>query len=96
MNATGLSAYTSRGQTSADKLADCLYDAVKEALPGKKMRTDYQDENPGIEAGFYILKHTRCAAVLTENFFQDNKQNVDFLLSNEGRESIVQLHVDGS
>lgn len=91
-----MSAYTSRGQTSADKLADCLYDAVKEALPGKKMRTDYQDGNPGIEAGFYILKHTRCAAVLTENFFQDKKQNVDFLLSNEGRESIVQLHVDES
>lgn len=96
MNATGLSAYTSRGQTSADKLADCLYDAAKEALPGKKMRTDYQDENPGIDAGFYILKHTRYTAVLTENFFLDNKHNVDFLLSNEGRESIVQLQVDGS
>lgn len=96
MSATGLSAYTSRGQTSADKLADCLYDAAKEALPGKKMRTDYQDGNPDIEASFYILKHTRCAAVLTEIFFQDNKQNVDFLLSNEDRESIVQLHVDES
>ena len=60
------------------------------------MRTDYQDGNPGIEAGFYILKHTRCAAALTEIFFQDNKQDVDFLLSNEDRESIVQLHVDGS
>ena len=95
MNATGWSAYTSRGQTSADKLAYCLYDAAKEALPGKKMRTDYSDGDPDIEAGFYILKHTRCAAVLTENFFQDNKQDVDFLLSNEGRESIVQLHVNG-
>lgn len=60
------------------------------------MRTDYQDGNPGIEASFYILKHTRCAAVIAEIFFQDNKQNVDFLLSNEYRESIVQLHVDGS
>ena len=59
------------------------------------MRTDYQDGNPGIEAGFYILKHTRCAAVLTENLFQDDKQDVDFLLSKEGRESIVQLHVNG-
>ena len=96
MSATGLSAYTSRGQTSADKLADCLYDAVKEALPGKKIRTDYQGVDPDIEAGFYILKHTRCAAALTEIFFQDNKQDVDFLLSNEDRESIVQLHVDGS
>ena len=40
MNATGWSAYTSIGQTSADKLADCLYDAAKEALPKKKMGTD--------------------------------------------------------
>lgn len=95
MNATGWSAYTSREQTSADKLTDCLYDAAKKALPGKKKRTDYQNGNPDIEAGFYILKHTRCAAVLTDNFFQDNKQDVDFLLSNGGREFIVQLHVDG-
>ena len=80
---------------SVHELAYCLYDAAKEALPGKKMRTDYSDGDPDIEAGFYILKHTRCAAVLTENFFQDNKQDVDFLLSNEGRESIVQLHVNG-
>lgn len=95
MNATGWSAYTSIGQTSADKLADCLYDAANEALPAKKIRTDYQDGDPDIEAGFYILKHTRCAAVLTENLFQDNKQDVDFLLSNEGREYIIQLHVNG-
>ncbi len=86
---------TSRGLTSADKLADCQYDAAKETLTGKKIRTDYQGVDPDIEAGFYILKHTRCAAVLTENFFQNNKQDVDFLLSNEGMESIVQLHVNG-
>lgn len=95
MNATGWSAYTSRGQTQADKLADCLYEAAKEALPGKRMRTDYSDGDADIEAGFYILKHTRCAAVLTENLFQDNKEDVDFLLSEEGMEAIVRLHVNG-
>jgi N-acetylmuramoyl-L-alanine amidase len=46
-------------------------------------------------AGFYILKNTDCAAVLTENLFQDNKQEVDYLLSDEGRKAIVDLHVDG-
>lgn len=95
MNATGWSAYTSRGQTSADKLADFLYDAAKEQLPGKRMRTDYSDGDADIEAGFYILKHTMCAAVLTENLFQDNRQDVDFLLSEEGRTAIVNLHVNG-
>lgn len=95
MNATGWSAYTSRGQTQADRLADCLYDAAKKALPGKRMRTDYSDGDADIEAGFYILRHTRCAAVLTENLFQDNREDVDFLLSEEGMEAIVRLHVNG-
>lgn len=47
------------------------------------------------EANFYILKHTNCPAVLTENLFQDNKGEVDYLLSDEGRQNIVDLHVEG-
>lgn len=46
-------------------------------------------------ANFYILKHTDCAAVLTENLFQDNKEDVDYLLSDAGRKAIVDLHVEG-
>lgn len=69
MNATGWSAYTSVGVTSADKLANCLYDAAKKNLTGKKLRTDYTDKDPDIESNFYVLKHTNCPAVLTENFF---------------------------
>ena len=33
-------------------------------------------------------------AVLTENFFMDNKQDVSYLLSLEGRTQIVKTHVD--
>ena len=47
------------------------------------------------ESGFYILCHTRCPAVLTENLFQDNRDDVAFLLSLEGRERIIRTHVDG-
>lgn len=47
------------------------------------------------EAGFYILKHTNCPAVLTENLFQDNKEDVAYLLSEEGKQAIVSVHVDG-
>lgn len=46
-------------------------------------------------ANFFILKHTDCAAVLTENLFQDNKEDVDYLLSDEGRKAIVDVHVEG-
>lgn len=95
MNASGWSAFTSRGQTKADVLADSLYDAAKKILAGKKIRTDFSDKDPDFESGFYILKHTKCPAVLTENFFQDNKDDVSWLLSLEGKSAIVKVHVDG-
>ena len=95
MNATGWSAYTSVGVTSADKLANCLYESAKQNLSGKKLRTDFSDKDYDIESNFYVLKHTNCPAVLTENFFQDNKEDVEFLLSEEGFNSIVKTHLDG-
>lgn len=61
----------------------------------KPIRTDYSDGDPDYEARFYILVHTQCPAVLTESLFQDNKADVDFLLSPEGHNAIVNLHVNG-
>ncbi len=46
-------------------------------------------------AGFAILRNTACPAVLTENLFQDNRADVDYLLSPQGREAIISLHVTG-
>lgn len=112
-NAGGWCAYTSPGQTKADELATCLYDAAKDALSGyikdfpiriakgdydgkqRPIRTDYSDGDPDYEARFYILVHSQCPAVLTESMFQDNKADVDFLLSQEGHNAIVNLHVKG-
>ena len=76
-------------------MADCLYAAALLHLQGHKIRTEYSDGDADWEAGFYILKHTLCAAVLTENMFQDNRDDVAFLLSDEGRERIISTHVDG-
>lgn len=95
MNATGWSAYTSVGITAADKLAECLYDAAKKNLKNKKLRTDYSDKDSDIESNFYVLKHTLCPAVLTENFFQDNKEDVEFLTSDIGFHQLVRTHVEG-
>lgn len=94
-NATGWSAYTSVGVTSADKLAECLYDSAKKNLIGRKLRIDFTDKDSDLEANFYVLKHTNCPAVLTENFFQDNKDDVDYLTSDLGFHQIVKTHVEG-
>lgn len=61
----------------------------------KPIRADWSDGDPDYEARFYILVHTSCPAVLSESLFQDNKADVDFLLSEEGHNAIVDLHVNG-
>ena len=95
LDARGWSCFTTRGKTKADALATCLYEAAKNHLPGIKIRTDYTDGDPDIEKDFYIIRHTSCPAVLTENLFMDNRLDVAFLESLEGSQKIVDLHVDG-
>ena len=97
MNARGWSAWTSKGQTAGDKLADKLYEAAQEVLGplNQKIRKDMSDGDPDWEANFYILKNTNCAACLTENMFQDNRQDVNWLLSEEGKQAITDIHVKG-
>ena len=94
-NATGWSAYPCKGQTRSDKLADCLYKQAGLWLPGHRLRMDYSDGDPDIESDFAILKKTACPAVLTENGFQDCEESLLFLESNEDKEAIIWLHVDG-
>lgn len=61
----------------------------------RPMRADWSDGDPDFEARFAVLTGTKCAAVLTESLFQDNKADVEFLLSHEGKNAIVRLHADG-
>lgn len=96
MNAKGWAAYTSKGITKADTLSSCLYRAADRNFTGRKIRRDGSKVYDwDWEENFYVLVHTKCAAVLTENFFQDNKDDVDFLMSEEGINSIVKTHVEG-
>ena len=96
MNARGWSAYTSKGQTKADKLATSMYEAAEEVLPdGIRIRKDYSDGDEDWEENFYILRKTKCPAVLTENLFQDNREDVTFLTSDAGKRAIIDIHVRG-
>lgn len=95
LDARGWSCFTTRGKTKADALATCLYDAAKNHLLGMRLRTDNTDGDPDIEKDFYIIRHTNCPAVLTENLFMNNRKDVAFLESAEGSNAIVNLHVEG-
>lgn len=95
MTARGWEAYTCKGQTKSDRLATMLYEQAQKSFNGMTIRKDFSDGDPDKEENFYILKNTLCAAVLTENFFMDNKEDVSYMLSFEGRQNIVRVHVEG-
>lgn len=41
-----------------------------------------------------MTRDTICPAVLTENLFQDNEEEVNFLLSEDGKRAVTNLHVN--
>ena len=46
-------------------------------------------------ADLYICRKTSCPTVLVENFFQDNREDVAFLLSEEGKKCVTDILVEG-
>lgn len=92
-NARGFSARVGTNASSrSKKLASCLWNrAIEMGLKGNRCVPNEKY----IAQNLYILKNTHCPAVLTENLFQDNKEDVDFLLSAEGKKKIVDMHVKG-
>ena len=64
---SGWSIYTSVGNTAADRLADCIAKAAAVHLSSMKLRGEWSDGDIDYEEGFYLLRHTLCPCVLTEN-----------------------------
>lgn len=93
MSAKGWSAFVSlNASDKSKKLANCL---ARQAA-ANKLYVRYQRPDAGYwQQDLAICRDTKCPAVLTENLFQDNKEDVDFLLSEAGKSAIVRLHVDG-
>lgn len=45
------------------------------------------------EANYQIVKYTKCPAILTENFFMDTEKDCKFIMSEDGRQRVAELHV---
>lgn len=74
------------------QLASYLFDSAQ--AQGLKMRRPKAGQKWWAQ-NLAICRDTLCPAVLTENLFQDNQQDVAYLLSEEGRKTIINLHVEG-
>ena len=91
-NARGFSAWVAKNASAKSKDCASMLQIKAESLGLKGNRCvppcKYWSAN------FYILKNTACPAVLTENLFQDNQEDCEFLKTKKGKELIADLHVD--
>lgn len=96
MKGRGWSVYTTKGVTKSDKIATIFFEEAEKLLPKYNMtiRKDMSDSDPDYESNFTIIYAALCPAILTENLFYDNKIDVDFLMSEEGRNVIADIHVN--
>ncbi|WP_294477285.1 N-acetylmuramoyl-L-alanine amidase [uncultured Bacteroides sp.] len=93
MNAKGWSVFVSNNASARSKsLATCLCEAAE--ILNLKVRRP-APKQPYWEQNLAICRDTNCPAILTENFFQDNREDVEYLLSREGKDAIVRIHVEG-
>lgn len=95
MNAKGWSAYTSKGKTGGDTLAEFMYDAFERAFQDRKIRKDMSDGDRDWEENFTVLKNTKCPAVLLENFFYDNQEECAWLLNSVTKARIADAIASG-
>lgn len=86
---TGWEAYTTKGQTRSDRMAEIFYGEFAKVFPEKKMRKDTADGDSDKEEQFYILKNTVCPAVLLENFFMDYEPDCRLIMSETGRDRVA-------
>lgn len=94
LDARGFCVFTSKGKTKSDELATTMCEEAEKAHVTFKIRKDMSDGDPDWEENFTILSKTKCAAVLSENFFMDNRDDVAFLLSPCGKEIVKIIHVN--
>ncbi|MBS5412247.1 MAG: N-acetylmuramoyl-L-alanine amidase [Bacteroides thetaiotaomicron] len=93
MNAQGWSVFVSNNASfnskrlaeSLAQVAECIPVPVRKPMP----------QQPYWEQNLAICRDTNCPAVLTENFFQDNKEDVEYLLSREGKDTVARIHIEG-
>ncbi len=95
MTAKGWCCYTSKGETAADPCAELfMREAEKVLVPMGRTIRKYSQKKYSWEENFTVLTKTLCRAILTENLFYDNREEVKFLQSEEGRDAIAQIHVN--
>ena len=87
-NAHGFEIWTSIGPTDSDEIAEIAKQSYLKFFRNKFRFRGLK------QANFFVLKRTKCPAILVENLFFDNYKEAQYLLSDEGQEEIANCLVD--
>lgn len=93
---TGWEAFVSLNASAASHgLGKIFYEEAQTIFGGRgwNIRTSGNSKDPVKKMNFQLLRDTLCPAILTENFFMDNRRDFDFMNSEEGRLEIADMHV---
>ncbi|RZS93292.1 N-acetylmuramoyl-L-alanine amidase [Aquimarina brevivitae] len=82
--ANGIEIWTSVNETPSDQLARIAKREYQKFFNGKFKFRGLKEKN------LYVLKHTRCPAMLVENLFFDNYQEAKYLMSDEGQDELAE------
>lgn len=94
--ATGISVFTSPGQTKSDILATKVFSALDKKIGNAtKKRTDYTDADADIEAKFYVLTATTCPSILCELGFMTNRKECELMQTAKWKEDCAQAIFEG-
>lgn len=87
--------FSARVSTQASKKSkDCAQIFTKRAALYGMLGNRATPKQGYYPQSLYVLNNTICPAVLTETGFQDNKDDVEWLLSDEGKHMVERLHVE--
>jgi len=96
MQGKGWEVWTTEGTTNSDIFANLMCKIYPTVFPESLLKgSDKKFKLRGHkEKNFTLIYKCACPCVLTENFFYDNKEECEFMLSEEGINRIVKLHVE--
>lgn len=88
--ASGLSVYTSKGETQSDVFADYVIKELEDNFKSSvKWRFDNSDGDKDKEENFYVITKTICPAILCELGFHTNKEEATKMLTEDWKNKVV-------
>lgn len=93
--ASGISVFTSKGQTKSDVFAALVIDSLEEKFGNStKWRKDTTDGDEDKEENFYVLRETLMSAILIESGFMTNKEECTKMMGDEWKEMVAEAVCD--